>query len=291
VGDAWMGAGQSFVCHGGLGGTFATGVLAAVVASPCTAPFMGTALGFAITRPGWEALAVFLALGTGFAVPVLVLSLWPAWVPLIPRPGPWMNRFRQLLAFPMYATAAWLLWVLSQQVDPRAYGAALAGLVGVALGAWLYGQWRPRGWRLVLAGMGLASVLVMAMRPLTVAQAPEASGARPSVQSWSEQRVRELTDEGRPVLVNFTAAWCITCKVNEQVALATEKTRSLFESRSLAYLVADWTRRDPAITRQLERYGRSGVPLYLLYGPGLDQPRVLPQLLTEGIVAEAVESL
>jgi len=291
VGDGWMGVGQPLARHGGLGGSFATGVLAAVVASPCTAPFMGAALGFAVTRPAWEALAVFAALGVGFALPVVLLSLWPAWVRVIPRPGAWMSRFRELLAFPLYATSAWLLWVLSQQVDASAYGAALAGLVGVGLAAWLYGQWRPRGWRLALTGIGLAGVLAMATRPLAVAEPPASADERPLGQPWSEQRVRELIDEGRPVLVNFTAAWCITCEVNEQVALGTDKTRSLFESRSLAYLVADWTRRDPAITRQLERYGRSGVPLYLLYAPGLEQPRVLPQLLTEGIVAEAVEAL
>lgn len=291
VGAGLMGAGQALTAGSGLFNTFATGVLAAVVASPCTAPFMGTALGFAITRPAGEALAVFLALGVGFALPVVLLSLWPAQVRWLPKPGPWMKRFQQALAFPLYATAAWLLWVLSQQTDARAYGAALAGLVVVALAAWLYGQWQPRGWRLGLLGAALTVVLLLLLRPVAGPDGPAPTRADSERLAWSEARVRELTAAGRPVFVNFTAAWCITCQVNERVALATENTRRLFADRAVAYLVADWTRRDPAITRQLERHGRSGVPLYLWYAPARETPVVLPQLLTEGIVAQALEAL
>jgi len=291
VGSGLMGAGQSLADGSGGLNTFATGVLAAVVASPCTAPFMGAALGFAITRPAGEALAVFLALGTGFALPVVLLSLWPVWVRFIPKPGRWMKRFQQVLAFPMYATTAWLLWVLSQQTSAYAYGAALAGLIVVALAAWVYGQWHPRGRRLALLGAGLTAALVLILSPLATSDPPENSRASQDQQPWSDQQVQQLTAAGRPVFVNFTAAWCITCKVNEQAALATEHTRQLFASRSVAYLVADWTRRDPAITRQLERYGRSGVPLYLLYSPATGQPVVLPQLLTGDIIAEAIHAL
>ncbi len=291
VGGGLMGAGQTLTDGHGLHATFATGVLAVVVASPCTAPFMGAALGFALTRPTWEALAVFLSLGAGFALPMLLLSLFPDWLRLIPKPGPWMRRLQQSLAFPMYATAAWLVWVLSQQTDARSFGIALAGLVAVALVAWLYGQWTPRGWRLGLLGAGLASVLVLAVSPMAGQDVTAAADTRGEHRLWSEERVQALTAVGRPVFVNFTAAWCITCKVNEQVALSTTSTQRLFEANSVAYLVADWTRRDPAITRQLERHGRSGVPLYLLYSPGSDRPRVLPQLLTEGIVADAVSQL
>jgi thiol:disulfide interchange protein DsbD len=291
VGAGLMGAGQSLTRGSGSLNTFATGVLAAVVASPCTAPFMGAALGFALTRPAWEALAVFLALGGGFALPVLLLSLVPGWLRFLPKPGPWMQRLQQILAFPMYATAAWLVWVLSQQTAPAAYGIALAGLVVLAMVAWLYGQWKPRGWRLGLLGAGSGVVLALVAAPMAVL---DVSGRAASVQDhrpWSEQRVRELTASGCPVFVNFTAAWCITCKVNERVALSTQNTRRLFQSRSVAYLVADWTRPDPAIARELERYGRSGVPLYLLYSPSSAQPQVLPQLLTEGIVADAIQTL
>jgi thiol:disulfide interchange protein/DsbC/DsbD-like thiol-disulfide interchange protein len=292
VGGRLMAAGQSLTASSGLVNTFATGVLAAIVASPCTAPFMGAALGFAITRPGWQALAVFLTLGAGFALPVLLLSLFPAWLKFIPRSGHWMKTFQQVLAFPMFATAAWLLWVLSQQTDARTYAGVLAGLVAVAFAAWLYGQWRPGNWRLGLLGAGLAAALALAIGPMLAPDAPAHSrAALRDDRPWSEQLVQELNAAGRPVFVNFTAAWCITCKVNEQLALSTDNTRQLFESRSVAYLVADWTRRDPAISQQLERYGRSGVPLYLLYSPTTGQPLVLPQLLTEGIVAEAIHAL
>jgi thiol:disulfide interchange protein DsbD len=252
---------------------------------------MGTALGFALTRPAGEALAVFLALGVGFALPVMLLSLWPAGVRLLPKPGPWMKTFQHALAFPLYATAAWLLWVLSQQTDARAYGAALAGLVVVALAAWLYGQWQPRGGRLGLLSAALTVALALILRPLVTPEAAAPARADPERLAWSEARVQELRAAGRPVFVNFTAAWCITCQVNERVALATEKTRRLFADRAVAYLVADWTRRDPAITRELERHGRSGVPLYLWYAPASEAPVVLPPLLTEGIVAEALEAL
>jgi len=291
IGGGLVGVGQSLTARGGLFSTFATGVLAAVVASPCIAPFMGAALGFALTRPPWEALAVFLALGAGFSLPILLLSLFPVWLRFIPKPGPWMRRFQQTLAFPMFATAAWLLWVLSQQTDPRTYGSALAGLVLVAMAAWLYGQWKPRGWRLGLLGAGLTGIVILAIAPMATPESTANARTGHRDAPWSEQQVRQLTAAGRPVFVNFTAAWCITCKVNEQVALSTASTRRLFESRSVAYLVADWTRRDPVITRQLERHGHSGVPLYLLYSPTAEQPVVLPQLLTEAIVAEAIDKL
>lgn len=292
VGGKLMDTGRSFTANSGILNTFATGVLATVVASPCTAPFMGAALGFAITRPAWEALAVFLTLGAGFTLPVLLLSLFPRWLEFIPKPGSWMKHFQQTLAFPMFATAAWLLWVLSQQTDARAYGGALAGLVVVAFAAWLYGQWRPRGWRLGLLGASLAAALTVVIGPMVASDsAGHSSRAVRDYSPWSEEQVQKLTAAGRPVFVNFTAAWCITCKVNEQLALSTDNIRQLFETRSVAYLVADWTRHDPAISRQLERYGRSGVPLYLLYSPTAEQPLVLPQLLTEGIVADAIQAL
>jgi thiol:disulfide interchange protein DsbD len=292
VGSKLMNTGHFLTSISGLPGTFITGVLAAVVASPCTAPFMGAALGYAITRPAPESLAVFLSLGAGFALPVLLLSLFPAWLKLIPRPGNWMKRFQQALAFPMFATAAWLLWVLSQQTDTWIYGGALAGLVVLAFVAWLYGQWSPGGWRLWLLGTCTAAALTLVIVPMLASDRSD----RPRLDSsdnrpWSEQQVRELTAAGQPVFVNFTAAWCITCKVNEQLALSTDNTRQLFKARSIAYLVADWTRRDPAITRQLERYGRSGVPLYLLYPAAPGDPVVLPQLLTESIVSKAVDKL
>jgi len=160
--------------------------------------------------------------------------------------------------------------------------------VALAMAAWAYGQWQPRGWRLAALGGTTAAVLAFALGTLSNAGEPAGRNALAGQQPWSPERVRQLVADGRPVFVNFTAAWCITCKVNERVALATVDTQRLFETHGVAYLVADWTRRDPAITRQLERFGRNGVPLYLLYARHGETPRVLPQILTEGLVAEAV---
>jgi thiol:disulfide interchange protein DsbD len=289
MGGGLVGVGHALTEHSGLRGTFATGVLAVIVASPCTAPFMGTALGFALTRPPLETLLVFAALGVGFSLPVTFLGIWPRWVSLLPAPGPWMERLRNALAFPLYATAAWLLWVLSQQVGPSGLAGALAGSVLLAFGLWWTGQpLRRRGLRNVLGG-----TLVFASFALMVAagRSTPTLTAAPAAESWSRERVSALQQDDRAVLVNFTAAWCITCKVNEQVALNTDAVRQALNERGVAYLKGDWTRRDPAITRELRRYGRSGVPLYLLYPAGQGSPEVLPQLLTEGLVLQALSQI
>ncbi len=232
---------------------------------------------------------MFAALGVGFALPVTLLGIWPRWVSLLPAPGPWMERLRNALAFPLYATAAWLLWVLSQQVGPGGLAAALAGSVLLAFGLWWIGQpLRRRGLRHVLGG-----ALVFASLALMVAagqNTPEPTAA-PAAETWSRERVSALQQDDRAVLVNFTAAWCITCKVNEQVALTTDAVRQALNERGVAYLKGDWTRRDPAITQELHRYGRSGVPLYLLYPAGQGSPEVLPQLLTEGLVLQALSRI
>ncbi|MCB1773890.1 MAG: thioredoxin family protein [Gammaproteobacteria bacterium] len=290
MGSRLMGlAGQAGSRHD-LAGTFASGVLAVVVASPCTAPFMGGALGFALTQPAVMSLGVFLALGLGFATPLLLLSLWPAWLRLLPAPGAWMERLRNVLAFPMYAAAAWLLWVLSQQVTPTVLAAALAGAVLLSFALWwsdlsLHNRRRQRtvASTAAVAGMGIALLAT-----LTQNQADQPSIAQ---ASWSADHVRALQADGRAVFVNFTAAWCITCKVNEQVALDTDRVRAALEHHNIAYLKGDWTRRDPAITAELARHGRSGVPLYLLFPPHTGQPQVLPQFLTEGLVLQAIENI
>ncbi|MGB5468717.1 MAG: thioredoxin family protein, partial [Sedimenticolaceae bacterium] len=289
LGSRLMGMGQGMTSKPGLGGSFATGVLAVVVASPCTAPFMGTALGFALTRPAAESLLVFAALGLGFGLPVLMLSLWPRWLRRLPPPGAWMERLRNGLAFPMYGAAAWLLWVLSQQVASDTLAAALAGALLLSFALWWYGQpLRSQGSRRLIA----ATALLLSLALAALAGTQRAGDATtPVATTWSSERVAQLQREGRAVLVNFTAAWCITCKVNEQVALATDSVRNALAARGIAYLKADWTRRDAAITAELQRHGRSGVPLYLLYPPGDGAPRVLPQLLTEGLVLQAVSDI
>jgi thiol:disulfide interchange protein DsbD len=248
---------------------------------------MGTALGFALTRPAVETLLVFVGLAAGFAAPLMLLSARPGWARWLPRPGPWMERLRNALAFPLYATAAWLLWVLTQQVDATRLAAALAGTVLFAFGLWWLGQpLRKNGLRQSLVALLLAGSLgfvAYASRgePPVVAES--------TAQRWSPEQVAALRAEGRPVLVNFTAAWCITCKVNERVALDTDAVRDALQANNIAYLKGDWTNRDTAITRELQQHGRSGVPLYLVYPAGPGQPEVLPQLLTEGLVLQAIE--
>jgi len=289
VGSGLAGVGQGLTESEGLRGTFFTGVLAVIVASPCTAPFMGTALGFALTRPPPETLLVFAALAVGFSLPMMLLGFWPRWVSLLPAPGPWMERLRNALAFPLYATAAWLLWVLSQQVGPSGLAGALTGALLLAFGLWWLGQpLRPRALRNVLAGALICASLAL------MVSAGAGAPARPEPfehQSWSRERVSELQREGRAVLVNFTAAWCITCKVNEKVALSTDAVRQALDDRGIAYLKGDWTNRDSAISEELRRHGRGGVPLYLLYPPGQGSPEVLPQLLTEGLVLQALSRI
>jgi thiol:disulfide interchange protein DsbD len=292
LGGRWMGLGDAVAPRAGYGGAFASGVLAVIVASPCTAPFMGAAVGFAATRDTATSLSVFLALGLGFATPMLLLSLWPAMRRRLPRPGPWMERLRNALAFPMYGTAAWLLWVLSQQTDPFGLGMALAGAVTLAFGLWWWGQ--PLGHRrlqsLLVGGLVALAIAI----PASGLHGREAAGggvAAIDAEPWSPARVAALRAAGEPVLVNFTAAWCITCKVNEQVALNREAVRAAMAARGVVYLEADWTRRDAEIGAELRRHGRDGVPLYLLYPADGGPPATLPQLLTEGIVLAALQDL
>ncbi|MBP0494896.1 protein-disulfide reductase DsbD family protein [Pararoseomonas indoligenes] len=276
-------------------GSFATGLLAVAVATPCTAPFMAAALGAALAMPPAAALAVFAALGIGMAAPQLLIALAPnlalGLARLLPRPGAWMERLRQALAFPMYAAAAWLAWVVSVQAGPEGLGWVLAGAVLVAFAAWALGatpagraRWIGRG------AAGLAMAAALATLPALSGTAP-APRTEVSGEAWSARRLAELRAEGRPVFVNLTAAWCITCRVNERVALETEATRDAFARAGIAVLTGDWTRGDSAITALLREQGREGVPLYLLYPPGDGAPVVLPQILTERMVGEAVAAL
>jgi thiol:disulfide interchange protein DsbD len=200
-----------------------------------------------------------------------------------------MERLRNALAFPLYATAAWLLWVLSQQVAPQSLAGALAGGVLLAFGLWWLGQpLRRAGLKALIAGSLIAASLGLLT---TTGSGGEPRPTMSSVEAWGPDRVSALQKDGRAVLVNFTAAWCITCKVNERVALDTEAVREALETDGVAYLKGDWTRRDPAITAELERHGRSGVPLYLLFPAGQGKPAVLPQILTEGLVLQALADI
>lgn len=289
------GTGQRLTEGHGARASFFTGALAVVVASPCTAPFMGTALGWSLTQPAAAALAVFAALGVGLAAPMLLLGFVPALARALPRPGPWMDGFRQFLAFPLYLTVVWLLWVYGEQTTSLGMASLLAALTVLAFALWLLGR-RPlmRSPRMrVTAALVSAVALVLAIGlPLStpVPQATEKNSSS-DAEPWSEQRLAELRASGRPVLVNMTAAWCITCLANERVALSSDAVRDILAARDVTYLKGDWTRQDTAITRYLERYGRNGVPLYVLYPVGGGMPRVLPQLLSAESVTEAIRSM
>ncbi len=292
--QAAAGSGPLSRLPGGVGAFF-TGVLAVVVAAPCTAPFMAFALGAALVMPAPLALIVFLMLGLGLALPYLLVSLSPGLLARLPRPGAWMDRLKGVLAFPMYGAALWLGWVFLNQTGADALGLLFGAALALALAAWLFGQAQASGGR-IAAGVAILSLLAVAGLSFAAVRAPRAeagssasSTALPS-QPWSEAAVAAATAEGRTVLVNFTADWCVTCKINERAALSLPRVAQALAEANAVYLVGDWTRRDDAITRELERRGRSGVPLYMVFRPGQAEPDILPQLLTEGVVIDALDS-
>ncbi len=276
----------------GYGMSFLAGGLAAVVATPCTAPFMGAALGFAVSQPALVLLAIFLALGLGLALPYLLLCYWPALLRFLPKPGAWMERLKQALAFPMYATAIWLVWVLAQQAGANAVAAALGGMLLIAFGAWIFAS-SGKNWRAAnytLSAASLAAAILLGVYFVNGAAAPaQASGTNARYEAYTPVRLAELRAQNRPVFVNLTAAWCITCLVNERVALDRANVISAFEAANVAYLKGDWTHRDPAITQMLANFGRNGVPLYVFYPAGANaEPVVLPQILTPEIVLREI---
>ncbi len=301
VGSRFAGVGQGLAARGGTAGAFFTGVLAVIVATPCTAPFMAAALGFALGQPAPQTVAVLLALGLGLALPFLLLSFTPALQRLVPRPGPWMERLRQFLAFPMFASAAWMVWVLTQQSGADGVVYALGGMILIAFAIWLLRQgsgvslatWIRRGVAAVAVLLAFGAVLRLEDAPATAASV-SGGPAGVSFDGWerfSRARMNEAVAEGKPVFVDFTAAWCITCLVNERVALDTPASRRAFEQAGVVKLKGDWTNRDPEITAILKELGRAGVPLYLFWAPGAAQPKILPQVLTESLVLSELAAL
>ena len=289
LGAGWMGVGQRLTGGNGLSGSFFTGVLAVIVASPCTAPFMGTALGYAVTQPAPVALSVFAALGLGLALPFLLIGFIPALARALPRPGAWMETFKQAMAFPLFLTSVWLLWVLGRQTGADGMALALAGLVVLALALWLWGIAQQQGSR--NKRVTAAALLLLALWPLwsaTQSVAPTAGNGTGHARAWSAETLAALRAEGEPVLVNMTADWCITCLANERVALDTKTVREALTTHGVTYLKGDWTRQDPAITDYLAGYGRNGVPLYVLYPRDGGAPRILPQVLTPALVRDAL---
>jgi thiol:disulfide interchange protein DsbD len=279
-------AGEGLASRSGLSGAFFTGVLAVAVAAPCTAPFMAAALGFALTQGTAVALAIFISLGLGFALPFLLLGLWPRALAFIPKPGPWMLTFKQFLAFPMYGAAAWLVWVLAQEAGPRSVAIVLAAFIALALAAWLWSVTRNLETRGRIIGTAAALlVLLAALATLGLLQgaaaAPAASTAKAG-EPYTAAKLASLRAAGHPVFVDATAAWCITCLVNEDAVLSQPDVKIAFAAKQVTYLVADWTSQNPEITQLLKDNGRSGVPLYLSYAPGASNPVILPQILTAG---------
>ena len=309
IGERVAAAGGRLDRGEGLGGAFLSGVLATVVATPCTAPFMGAALGYAVAQPAALALTVFATLGVGMALPYVVLSFRPALVRRLPRPGPWMETLRQGLAFPLLATAVWLVWVFGLQTGIDAAAGLLLALVLLGLAAWTWGHWpryhsrrartTARAFAVAVAA-GAVSLVVVASSLDTPAGGgalgdagltPTGASAGAEWQAWDADRVRSMTAGGTPVFVDFTAAWCLTCQVNKRTVLTRPAVRDAFAARGVATMRADWTTEDPAITEALASFGRSGVPLYVLYPGGDADPVLLPEVLTTGIVLDALDRL
>jgi thiol:disulfide interchange protein DsbD len=283
-GAALGNVGGTLASRAGMAGDFFTGVLAVVVASPCTAPFMGGALAYAFAAPPLHALLVFLALGAGLALPFLLIGFVPALARRLPKPGRWMETLKQVLAFPMYLTAAWLAWVLANQRGADAVGLLLVAMVLLALALWWSERSRGRG---VVRALALLPALLVLLSLYGVSRlAPPATGvqAEAGVVPYSARKLAELRAAGTPVFVDMTADWCITCKANEHAVLDTAAFRDLLRRTGTVYMKGDWTNEDPAITAFLQRYHSPGVPLYVVFPKGGGEGRALPTVLTSGLL-------
>jgi thiol:disulfide interchange protein DsbD len=284
-GGRWMNLGAGLATAPGTRGSFFTGVLAVIVASPCTAPFMGTALGFALTQPPLEALAVFASLGVGMAAPMVAISMSGNARRWLPKPGAWMETLKQVMAFPLYLTAVWLLWVAGKQSGVDAMAAAAAGLVMLALGLMLL----RGGMTARIFGVACLALALVLGGVRGEASGVSGTAARKGTVAWSPERLQSLRAQGTPVFVDVTADWCITCLANEQAVLFTDDMTRAFEDAGVTYMVADWTNYDPAIGTFVREHGRNGIPLYVLYSGNRSMaPIILPQLLTRNIVMEAL---
>jgi len=312
IGLTLTSAGGSLAAKQGYAGSFFTGVLAVVVATPCTAPFMGAAIGYALAQPAGVTFAVFTALALGLAAPYIALTLQPAWTRLLPKPGVWMDILKQAISVPIFATVIWLAWVLAQAYGAALLAVLLAGFLLLAIAGWFLGRWPAKQWATLVAVLMIAGVtgltilsgldaervrpgfdsthiLSLQMTPQELSKLQSATSG--AWQPWSADAVQHALAAGQPVFVDFTASWCLSCQVNERVALDRPEVMQAFAKAQVALFRADWTREDPAITQELAALGRSGVPVYALYTPGQSDPQLLPQVLTPGIVVDAVSKL
>jgi len=288
----------------GYGGSFFSGVLATAVATPCTGPFMGPALGFALTLSAFQSMTVFTFLALGMAAPYVILSSFPKLIEKLPRPGAWMETFKQVMSFPMFATCIWLIWLMVAHVGNDGLIMVLGGLLVVAIGAWVYGRWstpvKPVRTRrvstIVAAVIAVIGVwMLMPSEEATSAVATEEAGGPDKYgvfwENFSPELVASARQEGKPVFIDFTAKWCLTCKANKAVVFASSEVKNRFDELGVVMVKADWTKRNPVITDALEEFGRSGVPLYVLYDGKSDKPKILPELLNPGIVLDALEGI
>lgn len=300
IGVSLTTVGQNASGKSSYSGSFVSGVLATVVATPCTAPFMGSALGFALGQPAFLSILVFTFLGLGMATPYLVLTTSPALLKYVPKPGVWMETLKQFMGFLLMATVLWLLWVLSQQAGAQGVLILLACLLLVGIGAWVYGRWgtlsRAKATRRIaqiIAGLTLVAGIFLAVQNINTEAAPlnsiETHGAGIDWKPFSPELVTKLRSEHKPVFIDFTAAWCLSCQVNERVAFTSAQVQDAFRKKGIVALKADWTNQDPTIAKALAKFGRDSVPLYVFYPAGEDnKPVVLPELITPGIVLSAL---
>jgi thiol:disulfide interchange protein DsbD len=295
IGLTLTSAGGSLAQKQGYTGSFFTGVLAVVVATPCTAPFMGAAIGYALAQSPAVTFAVFTALALGLAAPYVALTLQPAWTRLLPKPGAWMEVLRQAVSVPIFITVIWLAWSLISAYGAGLLWSLLGSLLMLAIAGWFLGRWPAKRWSTAVAALIVLVVIAASvLAPKKLAAAPETSTItvqQGGWQPWSAQAVSNYQAQGRPVFVDFTASWCLSCQVNERVALQQPQVQQAFKDANVALLKADWTRNDDAITQALASMGRSGVPAYALYVPGQSEPQLLPEALTPGIVTDALAKL
>jgi thiol:disulfide interchange protein len=301
IGLSLTSKGGSLAAKQGYAGSFFTGVLAVIVATPCTAPFMGAAIGYALAASAAATFAVFTALALGLAAPYLVLTLQPAWTRILPRPGAWMEVLRQAVSIPIFGTVIWLAWVIANAYGATMLAALLVSFLLLAIAGWFLGRWPAKGWSAVLAGLIALCVVGLSIYAKSVVEPSFAPGRVLTLnanlppgstwQPWSADSVTRYESQGTPVFVDFTAKWCLSCQVNERIALTRPEVMAAFADHHVALLKADWTQHDDAITEALQKLGRSGVPAYALYVPGDPNPRLLPEALTPGIVLDALAQL
>jgi thiol:disulfide interchange protein len=285
-----MGVGSSLPMGQGYGGSLFAGVLATVVATPCSAPFLAPALGAALVLPTLQSFLVFTAIGLGLSVPYLLLSIFPQAVKALPRPGRWMETFKQVMAFPLYATVAYLIWVLAGQVSENGLLMALLGLTTISMAVWLYGRYNRPDTVILGARLGLIGALALLLIGLNLGWPRAAASTDIVWEPWSAERVAQLRAAGRPIYADFTARWCATCQANKKVVFASDAVKRYFRDHKVATLKADWTNADPRITAELAKWHRSAVPFNLVYLPANAEPKALPELLTPGIVLKAFDA-